>query len=79
MAPTGSATKFGDADACVAAACCFDEARLHALAAEHMGYLLNAPTADISPSVLDERLDVTTGWLIQAANGPASRPLHALA
>ena len=37
MARSGSATKFGDADACVAAVCCFDEARLRAPAAEHMG------------------------------------------
>ena len=29
--------KSGDADACVAAACCFDKARLHAPVAEHMG------------------------------------------
>ncbi len=29
--------KSGDADACVAAACCFDEARLRAPVAEHMG------------------------------------------
>lgn len=37
MAPSGSATKSRDADACVAAARCFDEARLRAPAAEHMG------------------------------------------